>query len=61
HISNEHVFKFKERILLPTHSFLKLFSMPEEKAFGLDTSLVTVEKVPLVVNPVGKINLKRVK
>ncbi|MEO5570301.1 MAG: KUP/HAK/KT family potassium transporter [Bacteroidia bacterium] len=61
HISNENVFRIKERILLTIHSFLKLFSMPEEKAFGLDTSLVTVEKVPLVVNPVGKINLKRVK
>jgi len=61
HISNENVFKFTERILLNIYSFLKLFGMPEEKAFGLDTSLVTVEKVPLVVNPVGKINLKRVK
>lgn len=61
HISNENVFKINERVLLTIHSFLKLFAMPEEKAFGLDTSLVTVEKVPLVVNPVGKINLKRVK
>jgi hypothetical protein len=33
--------------------------MSEAKAFGLDTSLVTVEKVPLVLNPVGKIGLKR--
>jgi hypothetical protein len=36
-----------------------MFGLPEEKAFGLDTSLVTVEKVPLVLNPVGKIKLKR--
>jgi KUP system potassium uptake protein len=61
HISNENVFGFVERITLNIYSFLKLFGMPEEKAFGLDTSLVTVEKVPLVVNPVGRINLKRVK
>ncbi|MEP7170804.1 MAG: hypothetical protein ABI855_15655 [Bacteroidota bacterium] len=50
-----------QQIPLNIYSFLKLFAMPEEKAFGLDTSLVTIEKVPLVVNPVGRINLKRVK
>jgi KUP system potassium uptake protein len=61
HISNENVFKFSERITLNIYAFLKFFGLPEEKAFGLDTSLVTVEKVPLVVNPVGRINLKRVK
>jgi KUP system potassium uptake protein len=61
HISNENVFKLMDHILLNIYSFLKLFAIPEEKAFGLDTSLVTVEKVPLVVNPVGRINLKRVK
>ncbi|HKR05013.1 MAG TPA: KUP/HAK/KT family potassium transporter [Bacteroidia bacterium] len=61
HISNENVFVLFEKIVLNIHSFLKFFGLPEEKAFGLDTSLVTVEKVPLVVNPVGRINLKRIK
>lgn len=61
HVSNENVFGVFEKLVLEIYTFLKLFSIPEEKAFGLDTSSVTVEKVPLVVNPVGRINLKRVK
>ncbi len=61
HISNENVFGFGEKMLLNIYQFLKFFGLPEEKAFGLDTSSVTIEKVPLVVNPVGRINIKRVK
>ena len=60
YISNENVFKFIPRILLGNYAFLKLFGLPEGKAFGLDTSLVTVEKVPLVLNPVGRLDLKRI-
>ncbi len=59
YISNENVFKIFERIILMNYSFLRWFGMPEEKAFGLDTSLVTLEKVPLVLNPIGRIDLKR--
>jgi KUP system potassium uptake protein len=59
YISNENVFRFVQRIFLGNYLFLKFFGLPEEKAFGLDTSLVTVEKVPLVVNPVGRVELKR--
>ncbi len=59
YISNENVFSFYQRMVLGCYSFLKLFAINEGKAFGLDTSLVTVEKVPLVLNPVGRIDLKR--
>ncbi|MEO8147937.1 MAG: KUP/HAK/KT family potassium transporter [Bacteroidia bacterium] len=59
HISNENVLKIHQRVLLASHSFLHFFALPEEKAFGLDTSLVTVEKVPLIVTPIGRIDLKR--
>jgi KUP system potassium uptake protein len=59
YISNENVFSFYQRMVLGCYSFLKLFALNEGKAFGLDTSLVTIEKVPLVLNPVGKIDLKR--
>ena len=61
YISNENVFGIYQRIVLGNYAFLKLFGLPEEKAFGLDTSLVTVEKVPLVLNPVGRVDLKRLK
>jgi KUP system potassium uptake protein len=59
YISNENVFTFFQRIVLGNYSFLRLFALNEGKAFGLDTSLVTIEKVPLVLNPVGRIDLKR--
>ena len=59
YISNENVFRFFQRIILGNYDFLKNFALAEGKAFGLDTSLVTVEKVPLVLNPVGKVDLKR--
>ena len=61
YISNENVFGIYQSIVLGNYAFLKLFGMPEEKAFGLDTSLVTVEKVPLVLNPQGRVDLKRIK
>ena len=59
YISNENVFNFYQRLVLGSYSFLKLFALNEGKAFGLDTSLVTIEKVPLILNPVGRIDLKR--
>lgn len=61
HMSNENVLKLYEKITLNIYEFLKLFGLPEEKAFGLDMSSVTIEKVPLIVNPVGRINMKRIK
>lgn len=61
YISNENVFKIFQQFVLNYYSFLHYFAIPEEKAFGLDTSTVTVEKVPLVVNPVGRVDLKRLK
>ena len=60
YISNENVFNFFQRIILGNYTFLKHFELTEGKAFGLDTSLVTVEKVPLVLNPVAGVELKRV-
>jgi KUP system potassium uptake protein len=48
-----------EKIVLNFYDLLKNFSLPESRAFGLDTSNVTVEKVPLVLKPHGKYNFKR--
>jgi KUP system potassium uptake protein len=49
-----------EKILMTGYSMLKMFSLSEEKAFGLDTSLVTTEKVPLITSQEQKINLNRI-
>jgi KUP system potassium uptake protein len=51
---------FMDKLTLFGYSILKEMSLSEEKAFGLDTSSITVEKVPLIVTTVKKFNLKRV-
>ncbi|MBS1765609.1 MAG: KUP/HAK/KT family potassium transporter [Bacteroidetes bacterium] len=51
---------FYDKFVLNVYDLLKVFSLPESKAFGLDTSFVTVETVPLVVKPTGKLRLKRI-
>lgn len=49
-----------QKIIMDFYFFIKRFSLPEERAFGLDTSSVTVEKVPLIVRPVEGLKLVRV-
>lgn len=59
-ISYDNELPFYEKVILDIYGFLKHLSLSEEKAFGLDTSSVTVETVPLVIAPPRAINLKRV-
>jgi len=59
-LSFENEMPFYEKIILDIYFLLKKMSLSEERAFGLDTSSVTIEKVPLVVNPVGEINMRRI-
>ncbi len=49
-----------ERIILDAYFFLKKMSLSEERAFGLDTSSIKIEKFPLIINPHRDMNLKRV-
>ena len=51
---------FYKKIILDIYFVLKEMSMSEEKAFGLDTSSVLVEKVPMAIAPVQDVKLKRV-
>jgi KUP system potassium uptake protein len=60
-LSYENDLPFDEKIIMDIYFFLKQFSLSEERAFGLDTSSVTVEKVPMVVSPIREITLKRVR
>ena len=39
---------------------LKHLSLSDEKAFGLDSDNVTLEKVPLLISPVKAVPLKRI-
>lgn len=51
---------FYKKITLDIYFILKELSMSEEKAFGLDTSSVLVEKVPMAIAPVQDVKLRRV-
>lgn len=60
-LSYENDLPFGEKLILEIHAFLKRLSLSEEKAFGLDTSSVTVEAVPLIITPPKEIYLKRIR
>ncbi|MES2701765.1 MAG: KUP/HAK/KT family potassium transporter [Bacteroidota bacterium] len=59
-LSQDNELPFWEQLMMKIHFFVKDHSLSEEKAFGLDTSNVIVEKFPLVVSPVTNLNLKRI-
>jgi KUP system potassium uptake protein len=60
-LSYENELPIYEKLILDIYSFLKRLSLSEEKAFGLDTSSVTIEAVPLIVAPPkGEVNLRRI-
>ena len=49
-----------EEFLMSVYAILKELSLSEEKAFGLDTSSVTTETVPMITVPVSEVDLRRV-
>lgn len=59
-LSYENELPIHEKVILDIYALLKHFSLSEEKAFGLDTSSVTVEMVPLIIAPPKALNLKRI-
>ncbi len=59
-LSYENELPFYEKIVLDIYAMMKHLSLSEEKAFGLDTSSVSIETIPMVIAPVRDISLKRV-
>ncbi|MEP7265118.1 MAG: KUP/HAK/KT family potassium transporter [Bacteroidota bacterium] len=59
-LSYENTLSLYTKFILNLYFFIKKISLSEEKAFGLDTSSVTVEKVPLIVTPPGGYRFTRV-
>jgi KUP system potassium uptake protein len=59
-LSYENELPIIEKVILDIYSLLKHLSLSEEKAFGLDTSSVTVEMVPLIIAPPKELTLKRI-
>jgi KUP system potassium uptake protein len=60
HMSYDNEFPILDKIFLDIYNALKFFSISEEAAFGLDTSSVFVEKVPIVISPPKDTKLKRI-
>ncbi|MEO6282143.1 MAG: KUP/HAK/KT family potassium transporter [Dyadobacter sp.] len=59
-LSFENDLPFVEQLVMKTYFFVKDFTTPEDKWFGLDSSSVKIEKVPLIIRPVENIKLRRV-
>ncbi|MCU0324335.1 MAG: KUP/HAK/KT family potassium transporter [Spirosomaceae bacterium] len=49
-----------ENLIMKAYFFIKQYTPSEDKWFGLDTSAVKVEKVPLVIRPTENVGLKRI-
>ena len=59
-LSNDNELPFIEKLIMRIHFWIKEVSLSEERGFGLDPSVVVVEKFPLIVSPIASVKLKRV-
>ena len=53
-------FRFKERLIMNFYNVIKHIGIYDSKAYGLDTSNVLVETVPLIVQTKSNVTVKRV-
>ncbi len=58
-LSSDNEFSATEGFLLNSYFFLKHLALSDDKSFGLDTSETRTEKIPMVVNPYSKMELRR--
>ncbi|WP_158829852.1 KUP/HAK/KT family potassium transporter [Mucilaginibacter lacusdianchii] len=58
-LSYNNNFSLSEGFILNSYFAIKHLAQSDAKAFGLDTSETRVEKIPMVVNPLSNIKLKR--
>ena len=59
-LSSDNELPLSEQLIMKFQFWIKDKSLSEEKGFGLDQSNVTIEKFPLIVAPLSKLNLKHV-
>lgn len=59
-LSFENELPARERFIMNLYFNIKSFTTPEDRWFGLDSSSVKIEKVPLVIRPVENVKLKRI-
>jgi len=58
-LSSDNEFTGGDGFILNSYFFLKHMSLSDDKSFGLDTSETRTEKIPMVVTPFTKMELKR--
>lgn len=59
-LSYDNVIPLYQKIVLSVYNILKRAGLNDLKAFGLDTSNVMLEQVPIVVSPATQFQLKRI-
>jgi KUP system potassium uptake protein len=59
-LSNDSDMRWDEKIIMNTYFMIKKLSLSEERAFGLDSSSVKIEKFPMVFHPPEKLALTRI-
>lgn len=59
-LSNDSDMRWDEKIILNTYFAIKKLALSEEKAFGLDSSSVKIEKFPMVLHPPETLDLHRI-
>ncbi|KIA97570.1 potassium transporter Kup [Flavobacterium sp. KMS] len=59
-LSNDNDLRWHENIIMNSYFFIKKLSLSEERAFGLDSSSVKIEKFPMVLHAPENIGLTRV-
>jgi len=60
-LSYDNEFAFKEGFILNTYFSIIKLAQTDPEAYGIDSDQAVIEKVPLVVAPVTKISLQRIK
>jgi KUP system potassium uptake protein len=60
-LSNDSDLLWHEKLVMNSYFFIKKLSLSEERAFGLDSSSVKIEKFPLVLHAPENIALTRIK
>lgn len=58
-LSYDNELVMRHKLLMKAYFFLSRASISDERNFGLDTSSVTIEKVPLIITPPSDIRLNR--
>jgi KUP system potassium uptake protein len=59
-LSFDNQLSFMESFILKAYFFINKLAISDQQAFGLDTSDVTVENVPLTIQPYRELDLQRV-